>query len=191
MHNYKVKMRRCSRLLLNEVMKRKLRIFSVGVLTLLLVVIAGAVIVHRRNNVDRKDISYAASSPLKPCWEYKDLGAALSYTKEGEPVSSHTYMASDGTTVNSTYAYYKSPKKANKELSTKLISAMRIIKREPNLNENGKETGVRVIALFRKSDVSGDNEYELLWTETSNFNVIRSPSLPHLLQFDDPACFKR
>lgn len=162
--------------------------FSIVTVILLLVTIVELVIIHRQSS-DGSDVGYAASLQIKPCVEFLDVSATLSFTKKGEPVARHSYMASDGISVNATYVYYHSQKKANKELNRKLKSAIQIIKSEPKLNEKGRQIGIRVVGIFG-SNTDGVNAYEVLWTDGSDLNLLRGKSLPHLLQLEAPNCLR-
>jgi hypothetical protein len=169
-----------------KTMKRTIQLFSAVVLTILMVGLGGSVLIqrlkaHRNNDIER------TSAQVKPCLEYRDLSAALEFTKEGEPISHHSYIASDGMRINSTYFYYRSPKKANRALRRKLTSAVQIVERGAKLNSKGQKTGSRVIGIFR-SEVSRLNEFHLLWTDGSDLGIIRGPSLQHLLGFEKPTC---
>lgn len=146
------------------------------------VVLSAAVIIH--------GYKIQTEATVRPCLEYRDISAGLSFTTEREPVSYHSYVASDGTRVSGIYFYYHSSKKANKELRRRLIPAVQITQRGPKLNSKGQKIGMRVIGVFR-SRASSVNEFEVLWTDGSNLNILSGPSLPILLQFEEPNCRKQ
>lgn len=166
---------------------RAKQVFSVRTLTVLLVMLGGAIIIHPSKVNDSKNIEHT-STQIEPCLKFIHLSAGLTSSKQGESVALHTYMASDGTMAFRTYFYYRSPKKANKELRRKLTSAVQIIKHEEHkLNEKGSRIGARVVGIFR-SNVSGVNEFEVIWTDGSDLNVIKGSSLQHVLQLEKPTC---
>jgi hypothetical protein len=73
-------------------MKHKMRYLSIGLLTLILVVLGAVLIINRRTSVNVTDVGYPASAKLKPCTEYKDLISAVSYTKENGAIAYHSYI---------------------------------------------------------------------------------------------------
>ena len=127
----------------------------------------------------------------KPCLEYKETTAAVSFTKAREPIGSHSYFASDGTRLTGTYFYYRSPQKATKELNRKVaVSGNEIIEDQRGLEVGGHKIGRRVV-LRLKSESSDASRYQILWTEGANLYVLEGASLPHLLEFQDPNCIKK
>lgn len=167
-------------------MKHALQLFLASILIVLLVTLGVSAVIDRHRINGRRQIAYSLTQG-SPCLKYISLSRALTSTKQGEPISVHTYSVSDGTKVIATYFYYRSPKKANKELNRKLISAIRTITRETKVDQKGNKIGVRAIGIFR-SRASDINEYQLLWTDGSDLKMIRGPSLSHVLQLEKPNC---
>lgn len=168
--------------------KRIIQHSQVRFLTILLFVFGGTISIECQQTISSEEIDHYSAQD-KPCLEYINVIAGLAHTKDGEPISYHTYITSDGMNVYSTYFYFRTPNKANKELSKKLRAATQVVKRESKLNSKGQKIGIRVLGIF-KSNVPGVKEYEVLWTDGANLKTIRSASLPHLLQFEEPTCNK-
>jgi hypothetical protein len=166
-------------------MKDTIQLFLSGVLIVLLVMLDGVVIIGR-HKIKPGPTQYSAT-PVNPCLQYIELSAGLAFSKQRETIALHTYSVSDGRLVYATYYYYRSPKKAKRELNRRLSSAIRTITRETKLDERGHKTGVRAIGIFR-SGAAANKEFQVLWTDGSDLNIIRGPSLSHVLQLEKPNC---
>ena len=84
---------------------------------------------------------------------------------------------------------YSSPAQANGELYQKLKNALRIIERGPNLDENGRRIGEKVVAIFPfyNADKLPDPNRTIasvLWTNKNNFGSIESASMENVLEFE-------
>ena len=143
----------------------------------------GQAIVHQPESEGKQ---FTQLTQAKPCLRYIKLSSVLSYSKQGEPIDSHSYSVSDGTRVYATYFYYRSPKKVVKEMNRRLASATGILSRETLSNEKGQKSGVRVVAKFESRKPG--REFEMLWKEGSYLKVISGPSITHLLQFLKSNC---
>lgn len=155
-----------------------LRFVSVAMLSILSVGLCRAVI--SQSKIDDSRFPQNPPTQHEPCLNYIKLSSALAFTKERDPIELHSYSVSDGTRVYASYFYYRSSKKAVREMNRKLASAIEIISREPLLDQKGRKAGVRAIRRF-KSRVRG-REFEVLWTEGSSLKTISGPSLSHVLQ---------
>jgi hypothetical protein len=91
-------------------------LLSVSILSMVAVSLCRAV-VTRPSKLGSEPFVESTSTQDKPC--FLTLSSALTFTKEGEPIGFHTYSVSDGTKVQASYFYYRSSKKANREMTRK------------------------------------------------------------------------
>ena len=106
-------------------------------------------------------------------------------SEDGYPTSFVDYEYSDGTSIHQLSVFYKSPKRAKSELQKRLKEAVEIIRREPVLDEKGRQVGERVVATFAPYKDSSAVRAELLWTEGARYVSQRRSSLESILEAFD------
>jgi hypothetical protein len=136
--------------------------------------------------VDAKRTAPPPSTQGQPCLKLMALSSTLTFTKDGEPIEVQSYSASDGAMVFASHFYYRSSKKAIREMNRELRTAVEIIRRETLLDENGQKIGAKVVGRFKSR--SPGREFQVLWTDRSNFKLFSGPSLEHLYQLLKPGC---
>lgn len=110
-------------------------------------------------------------------------GAGKCATKDGFPCSFSGFESSDGMSFSQMRVLYSSSKRANRELQRRLKGANEIIKREPFFDEQGKQTGEKVVATF-PSSARYNGAAEILWTDGSRFAYISGTSLHNILEYE-------
>lgn len=154
-----------------------------AIVAILVVACVVAAIVRQRSPEVQENVAHAATPAAdKPCLQFFDQSAALSFTKEREPIAHHSYTVSNGNMIERTYFYYRSTKIADKNLAANIGPTDNILTREPKLDENDKVIGKRLVAQLK------DNRFEIRWTEGSNLIVISGTHLDDLLEFERPRC---
>ena len=93
--------------------------------------------------------------------------------------SAQMYLASDGVWISVTLCDYGLAAQAGGELRRRLRGALRIVERRPNLDENGRKVGERVVALYKA-------HASVLATNKRLLTYIESSSLHHVLEFEKP-----
>ncbi len=100
---------------------------------------------------------------------------------DGYPTSFSNHEYSDGTSIHQMSVFYRSSKRANVELQKRIKEADAIIRREPVLDEQGRQIGERVVATFVPYKGSSVDSAELLWTEGSRYVSQKRSSLQSIL----------
>ena len=110
----------------------------------------------------------------------------FSQAADGHEACFGSFSSSDGMSFSQDSEFYDSPKQAKTELLRRLRRAVKIIKREPILDEQGRAKGEKVIATFSPSDDS-NGVAEILWTDGGRFTYIRGTSLQNILEYEKDA----
>jgi hypothetical protein len=116
----------------------------------------------------------------KPIGKLGVAGSCL--TKDGFRCS-FTDVGFDGMLFRQMSEFYDSPKRANKKLQKKLKQATKIIKQESVFDEQGKQVGKKVIAIFPSKD-SDNGAAELLWTDDSRLTTVSGNSLRDIEKYE-------
>jgi hypothetical protein len=101
---------------------------------------------------------------------------------ESESSFSTSESFSNGTTLDQTSIIYSSPERARSELQKRLKDAVEIIKREPVLDERGRQVGERVLAMFASQARASVIHAELLSTNGSEFISLSGSSINEMLE---------
>ena len=115
--------------------------------------------------------------------EFQSVLSVSGKTADGTPSFSNSYKSSDGIMVSTRIERHNSPVSAKKEFNRNIKAAVEILKREPKLNENGKQVGERAL-LSAKQEESNILQTILVWTDNSQVYFIESTSLQHTLEFE-------
>lgn len=107
--------------------------------------------------------------------------AGQGISPDGYPTSFSNQEYSDGTSIDQMSVFYRSSKRANAELQKRIKEANAIIRREPALDEHGRQIGERVVATFVPYKGSLVASAELLWTEGSRYVLQKRSSLQSIL----------
>lgn len=130
------------------------------------------------------------SSLLKPGREESGVyaigagggGISAGNFTESESSFSTSESFSNGTTLNQTSISYSSLERARSALQDKLKDAVEIIKREPVLDERGRQVGERVLAMFATYDGAFVIHAEVLSTNGSEFISLSGSSINEMLE---------
>ena len=93
------------------------------------------------------------------------------------------YEAPDGVMISESLAPFSSASRAKRELQKRLKDAASIIERGAKYDDNGREIGERVMALFNSKE-EGKKVAILLWTEKDDMYEVESFSISHILEFE-------
>lgn len=148
--------------------------------------------IYHKGNAEKNQLVSQAPRTLRMEFQWKGetlLGPDPKHPSGFIGGFSHDYEASDGVPLFQSGLSYSSPAGANRELRKKLMGALRIIERGPNLDENGKKVGERVVAIFPFFNTDGSSSSNkttasILWTNKNNFGYIESSTIEHVLEFE-------
>jgi hypothetical protein len=115
--------------------------------------------------------------------EYQGVMSVSGKTVEGTPFVSNSYKSSDGTMFLVRIYRHNSTASAKKELLRNIKAAVKILKREPKLNEDGRQIGERAL-LVAKQEESDILQTVVIWTDNSQVYFIESASLQQALEFE-------
>ncbi len=97
--------------------------------------------------------------------------------QDGQVVSFTYHDYSDGTSVRQESWFCESAERATSELQKRLKDAVEVVRREPVLDENGRQIGERVVATFPANDNSSGVSAWVLWTKGPKYFEQRWSSL--------------
>lgn len=115
--------------------------------------------------------------------KYEDGVSGRAETTDGIVFSFHSYKSSDGVPISTRVERHGSHARAKRELLEHIRAAIKVLDREPKLDDNGKYVGDRAV-LSSKQKESGKLQTTVLWTDDSQLYFIESPSLQHALEFE-------
>jgi hypothetical protein len=102
----------------------------------------------------------------------------------GFPMGHGAITTSDGMNFSWRRITYGSPQRANKELQKKVNEAVDIINRQPNLNDQKRQVGEKVVATFPVAKGSSGVFARILWTNSSDFGYVEGSSLESILAYE-------
>ena len=120
---------------------------------------------------------------IKQGLEFEEVLSESGVTKDGNRYCYQLYRSSDSIGVSVTSENHNSPAEANKALQKELEQAVKIIEREPKLDEQGQSVGERVVASLPSNDPDKPQAF-VLWSDGSSFYQISSFSLRHVLELE-------
>lgn len=115
--------------------------------------------------------------------EFKNILSGRGKTKDGAAYSFHIYKSTDDVAISTRLERRGSPRRAEKELLRNIETAVEVLKRDPKLDEGGRQVGTRAV-LTTKKEGSTKPQATVLWTDGSQLYFIESPSLQHALEFE-------
>ena len=116
-----------------------------------------------------------------PQVEHPPGAAGNGVTKDGIPFSFTSFSSSDGVACFQWTESHSSPRGARTALEKALRGAIKIIKRDPVFDENGRVAGEKVIATF--SPKSRYGRASLLWTKGPTFGFVASASVESIIEY--------
>lgn len=102
----------------------------------------------------------------------------------GPDGSFQSYESSDGVALSWQSRIFHSASGARRELRRRLRGAAEIIERTPELDDEGRRVGERVVAVFAFDD-SGQSRACVFSTYNNIFNGTEASSLRHVLAFEE------
>ena len=102
---------------------------------------------------------------------------------DGYDAAFSTFHSTDGMKFSMMSVYYNSPRQAEREFQKRLKESIEVIKREPFLDEDGRQIGEQVIATFPSRLGASTISAELIWTRGKDLISIRSSSLENILEY--------
>jgi hypothetical protein len=116
--------------------------------------------------------------------DFRFVKGATGRTKDGVRFSTVMYDSSDGIAVSATTEQRGSPARANKELQRRMGKAIKILRREPKRQKDGKIVGTRLVIMFQ-SKGQQKNQFAVIWTDGPELHSIEAISLQHVLKFEE------
>jgi hypothetical protein len=113
---------------------------------------------------------------------FTDAGSGRTGGHSSRYISFHNFEAADGVLVQRSVESYNSPEQASDRLKNLTSHASRVIDRGVKKTEDGKLIGKRIVILTRDWNKKLVNI--VAWTDGANVYVLRSQSLPHVLDFE-------
>lgn len=113
---------------------------------------------------------------------FTSLQTGSGRTEDGSRFSFWLAKSSDGVAISARTEQRRSVARARGELN-KQIKGAEIVARGRKTNNQGERVGERVAGCFPAKD-QAKGKCVILWTEGSEFHILESASLPHLLAFE-------
>ncbi len=115
--------------------------------------------------------------------EYQGVMSVSGETAEGTRFFSNSYKSSIGTMFSTRIERHNSIASAKKELLRNTKAAVKILKREPKLSEDGRQVGERALLTAKQQELD-ILQTVVIWTDNSQVYFIESTSLQQTLEFE-------
>jgi len=113
---------------------------------------------------------------------FTSLQTGSGRTEDGSQFSFWLAKSSDGVAISARTERRRSVARARGELN-KQIKGAEVVVRGRKTNNQGERVGERVAGCFPAKDQE-KGRCVILWTDGSEFHILESASLPHLLAFE-------
>jgi hypothetical protein len=113
---------------------------------------------------------------------FTDAGSGRTGGHNSRYISFHNFESTDGVLVQRSVESYNSPEQATGRLKNLTARASRVIERGAKKTADGKLIGTRVVIVTRDWNKKLVNI--VAWTDGASVYVLRSQSLPHVLDFE-------
>jgi hypothetical protein len=169
-------------------MQRKIIILAIAIITLSVSVTAVWMwIIYQNNNSDVVEVGneYIVMAPKLVAQRFIPGPIFCGVNKlASAEFSTQGYRASTGESLVWSMYEYSSSARANKELLKRIKGAEKIVERVPNLDDNSKKVGERVVAIFPPNK-NGIKRTSIFETSRSLLYSIAAPSLELALEFEE------
>jgi len=145
--------------------------------------LAGSVLARATNIEAHPQLQSQANETDRTKLNFKIGKASHITTSEGFLSTTLRIIASDGTVLTEYFVDYNSSTRAERDAKQWAMSAAKVLRTSPVLNEHGETVGRKVLAVF--SEKGSDKPiYKLIWTYEARFRAITCYSMDVLEQFE-------
>ncbi len=139
---------------------------------------------HRQQpDADKQPVPQPASKSPETL-KFKLVKISNGKSDDGTWWSKSDLIASDGHAIRKDNFPFSSTKRAQRQFDQYLALAQKIIRRNPEVNEQGKTVGERALCLF-EGNATRKSQYILFWTSGAFFGEIAGEHLADVLALEE------